>query len=190
MHLAGHCRSQIRQNVCSGSALHVRQHGSASEQRLCSPAVFRAGSLPLVCRKWYKITAHPSMWSTVDMTPRDSSVVPWLRQRSQGLRHLTLHVSIECVVPPVPLSSCCMPPADSNKASVPSCCDIRQSLCTTCCGPLQLQRASGQVTSLLAAIGLSMTQLQQLRLTTVYRESLNIAELVRLICPVQCLLEV
>ena len=188
MHLAGHCRSQIRQNVCSGSALHVHQHVSASAQRLRSPAVFRAGSLPLVCRKWYRITAHPSMWSTVDMTPRDSSVVPWLRQRSQGLRHLTLHVSIECVVRPAATAQLLHAPASSYKASVPSC-DIRQLLCSTCCGPLQLQRASAQVTSVLAAIGLSMTQLQQLRLTTLSREPLDIAELVRLNCPVHCLLE-
>ena len=154
-----------------------------------APASYcRAGSVPLVCRKWYRITAHPSMWPTVDMTPRDSSVVPWLRQRSQGLRHLLLHVSIECAVPPAATAQLLHAPADSNKASLPSCCDIRQSPSTTCCGPLQLQRTSVQASSVLAAIGLSVTQLQQLRLTMQFTEPLDIAELVRLICPLQCLL--
>jgi hypothetical protein len=92
---------------CQGSA---RVFG-AGVQCLCSAYSCRAALVPLVCRKWYRITAHPSMWPTVDMTPRDSSVVPWLRQRSQGLRHLTLHVSIECAVFPAATAQlqCCMP---------------------------------------------------------------------------------
>lgn len=52
--------------------------------------------MPRVCRRWHRITAHTSMWPTVEMTPRNSNMVAWLRQRSPGLRHLTLHVSAEC----------------------------------------------------------------------------------------------
>jgi hypothetical protein len=76
-------------------------------QLFCFPPVIcRAGPVPQVCRRWHRITAQPSMWQTVDMTPRHPSVVPWLRQRSSSLRHLTLHVrrcNCHCTMP-----SCCM----------------------------------------------------------------------------------
>jgi hypothetical protein len=109
------------------------------------------------------------------MTPHSSSVVAWLRQRSLGLRHLTLHVSTECV------SSCHCPaaacPSNSNVASL-----LRVVTITTyilaACAALQLQRAHVQVPSVLAMMGLAMTQLQQLRLTTHVREPLDIVELV------------
>ena len=65
---------------------------SAGVQRLWSLALCRAGSVPRVCRRWHRITAHASMWPVLRLTPRDSSVVAWLRQRSPGLRHLILQV--------------------------------------------------------------------------------------------------
>jgi hypothetical protein len=83
------CKRTI--NSCPGSACESR--ACACVQCPCSVAsrTRRAGHVPRVCRRWHRIMARASMWPEVCVTPRDSSVVAWLRQRSSGLRQLTLH---------------------------------------------------------------------------------------------------
>ena len=68
--------------------------------KLCS-TVFRVKALPLVCRRWHKIMSDVSMWPCVNVEARGkvqhvSSLSTWLRQRSPGIRELTLRVSIQC----------------------------------------------------------------------------------------------
>ena len=88
-------------NVQGLHRMYVSMFQPVYVQCLSSSAVFRAGLVPRVCRRWHRITAHPSMWPTLDIKPQDSSMFAWLRQRSPGFRHLTLHVSAGCLqLPP------------------------------------------------------------------------------------------
>ena len=73
--------------------------------RLCHSYVWwtRMATVPLVCDRWHRVMADPSMWSVVDVEPRADKLVynyahagsmsDWLRHRSPRMRGLTLQAS-------------------------------------------------------------------------------------------------